>query len=105
MGKIWTSSAFTLLYEELTKQFPYHTWKKVASPGDGRDEKYREFCEMFARVVKPRVGKRWISKSSTRYDLYRETLQKMKPDRRQHVLRNYHVNKCYALQAGFIKHT
>ena len=31
--------------------------------------------------------------------------RKMKSGRRQDVLRNYHVNKCYALQAGFIKHT
>ena len=57
MGKLWTSSAFTLLYEELTKQFPYHTWEKTASPGHGRDGKYREFCEMFARMVEAKGWK------------------------------------------------
>lgn len=49
---VWTGDARRLLYSLLVKKFgPLSAWQSANSPGQGRDDEYRQFLEDFARTV------------------------------------------------------
>jgi hypothetical protein len=54
---IWTRAASDLLYETLVERFgAYKEWEKRTSPGRGLDDKYHEFCKVFAKTVGANSG-------------------------------------------------
>ncbi|MGA2057961.1 MAG: hypothetical protein ABSG88_21980 [Bradyrhizobium sp.] len=54
---IWTGDVRRVLYTRLVRRFgPSDKWKKTSSPGGGRDQDFKDFCEAFAKVVGAKSG-------------------------------------------------
>jgi hypothetical protein len=95
---IWTGGARRLLYRRLVKLFgPYDQWKKTASPGGGKDTKFDEFCDGFAKVVGANSGD--AVKHQIRFALPETQSGSTWESQAQNAI----LNKAAALEAGFIK--
>jgi hypothetical protein len=96
--EIWTGDVRRVLYMRLVKQFgPSAGWKKVNSPGRGRDSEFERFCEAFANVVGAKSG--GAVKHQIRFAMP-ETKHGSKWGRHAQTAI---LNKAAALEAGFIK--
>jgi hypothetical protein len=94
---IWTKEARELLYAQLVHQFgAYATWGKSASPGNGQDAAFDDFCRGFAKIIGANSG------DAVRHQIAFALPISGKAHWDKSLSRNAIMNLCPAMQSGFI---